>query len=214
MSETADKRDLGAAAGPVGGTRRAKAFGLPLLLLAACAFLTACPPDGGDLVPLKRGGEGESLATKSFEGDTLSVTRDGLTLGARGRWSVADASTSVILEASNANAEPAVIDFGRGGLSRDGGEGGGRMTLRSVARQAGAGGATVFLPDKRAEVGGGDAATFVLEFGMDSGDGRSGVPREVAGQTVTLRLPVEVKRGATYAADFVFGFEYAERRRR
>ena len=191
-----------------GGRRRARALALSALLLAGCALLTACPPDGGDLVPRARGG-GASLATKSFEGDTLVVTREGLTLGARGRWSVADAATSVILEASNANAEPAVIDFGRGGLSQDGGA---PLTLRSVMHESGAGGAAVFLRDKRAEVGPGGSATFVLEYKQDSEDGRSGVPRDVTGKTVTLRLPVEFKGGR--AAEFVYGFEYAERRPR
>ena len=76
-----------------------------------------------------------------------------------------DASTSVILDASNANAEPAVIDFGRGELSR---EGGGRSSLRSV--------------------------------------------RDVTGQSVMLRLPVEVGKGKT--AEFVFGFRYEARRPR
>ena len=80
------------------------------------------------------------------------------------------------------------------------------MTLRSVARESGAGGAAGFLEDKRAEVGGGGSGTFVLEFKMDSEDGRSGVPRDLTGQTVTLRLPVEVGKGTT--ADFVFGFKY------
>jgi hypothetical protein len=194
--------------GGVGGARRAKALARGLLLLAACALLTACPPDGGDLVPLARG-DGASILKTDSEGDTLAVTREGVTLRARGRWSVADAATSVILEVTNANAEPAVIDFGRGELSRDDR---GRMTLRSVSRESGAGGATVFLPEKRAEVAGGGSATFVLEYKVESGDGRSGVPVDVTGQTITLRLPVEVGRGRT--ADFVFGFKYAERRPR
>jgi hypothetical protein len=194
--------------GGVGGARRAKALARAVLLLAACVFLTACPPDGGDLVPLARG-DGASVLKTESEGDTLAVTRGGVTLRARGRWSVADAATSVILEASNANAEPAVIDFGRGELSR---EGGGRMTLRSVSRDSGAGGATTFLEDRRAEVGGGASGTFVLEFKLDSGDGRSGVARDLTGQTVTLRLPVEVTKGT--ATDFVFGFKCEERRPR
>jgi hypothetical protein len=179
-----------------------------LLLLAGCLLLTACPPDGGDLVPAP-GGEGATVATDGFDGDTLVVTRGGVTLRARGRWSVADAATSVILDASNANAEPAVIDFGRGELSPAGG--GGRMTLRSVARESGAGGAAAFLEDKRAEVGGA-SETFVLEFKADSEGGRSGVARDVTGQAVTLRLPVEV--AGRSAADFVFGFKYEGRRPR
>jgi hypothetical protein len=204
MREAAMKGRPEAAAG-----RGARASARALLLLAGCLLLTACPPDGGDLVPLARGEEA-TVATTGFEGDTLVVTREGVTLRARGRWSVADAATSVILDASNANAEPAMIDFGRGELSREGG--GGRMTLRSVARESGAGGAAAFLPDKRAEVVGGASDTYVLEFKMDSEDGRSGVPRDVTGQTVTLRLPVEVGKGTT--AEFVFGFKYEERRPR
>jgi len=187
------------------GARRARALASALALLAGCLLLTACPPDGGDLVPVSPGEEA-TVATKGFEGDTLVVTREGVTLRARGGWSVADAATSVILDASNANAEPAVIDFGRGELSREG-EGGGRLTLRSVARDSGAGGPTAFLPDKRAEVGGGASDTFVLEFKAESG-----VAGDLTGQTVTLRLPVEVGQGKT--TDFVFGFKYAERRPR
>lgn len=202
------KTRLDAAAGRA-GARGAKASAHALLLLAGCLLLTACPPDGGDLVPLPREG-GAGVATTGFEGDTLVVEREGLTLRARGRWSVADAATSVILDASNANAEPAVIDFGRGELSR--GDGGGRVPLRSVARESGAGGAAAFLEEKRAEVGGGASATFVLEFKVDSEDGRSGVPRDLTGQAVTLRLPAEVGKGKT--ADFVFGFQYAGRRPR
>jgi hypothetical protein len=88
------------------------------------------------------------------------------------------------------------------------------MTLRSVTRESGAGGAAVFLQDRRAEVAGGAAATFVLEYKIDSEDGRSGVPRDVTGQTFTLRLPAELKAGKVPAAEFVFGFEYAGRRPR
>jgi hypothetical protein len=194
---------------PARGARAARALSQLLILLAGCLLLTACPPEGGDLVPLPPG-EGASVATNAFEGDTLVVTREGVTLRARGRWSVADAATSVILDASNANAEPAVIDFGRGELSREGGAG--SMTLRSVARESGAGGPAAFLESKRAEIAGGASDTFVLEYKMESEDGRSGVPGDLTGQTVTLRLPVEVRRGTT--ADFVFGFKCEGRRPR
>ncbi|MBV9928346.1 MAG: hypothetical protein JOZ96_25245 [Acidobacteria bacterium] len=178
-----------------------------LALLAGCLLLAACQPEGGDLVPLPPG-EGAALAATEFEGDTLVVTREGVTLRARGRWSVADAATSVILDVSNANAEPAAIDFGRGELSLEG-EGGGRLTLRSAARESGAG---AFLPEKRAEVGGGASDKFVLEYWMPAGGGSFGVARDMKGHTVTLRLPVEVRKGA--AADSVFGFRCEERRPR
>ena len=187
------------------GTKRSARV---LALLAACLFLFACQPEGGDLVPLPAG-EGATVATREFEGDTLVVTREGVTLRARGRWSVADAATSVILDASNANAEPAAIDFGRGELSL---EGEGNMTLRSVERGSDAGGAPAFLQDKRVEVGGGARNTFVLEYWIPAGGGRFGVTHDVQGHAITLRLPVEVRKGTT--ADFVFGFRCEERRPR
>jgi hypothetical protein len=207
--ESHRQRSDPAAENVVGFAGRASSVARALAVLAACALLTACPADGGDLVPSATHG-GASVATTSFEGDTLVVTREGVTLRARGRWSVADAATSVILDASNANAEPAAIDFGRGELSR----GGAPLTLRSVTRESGAGGPAAFLREMRAEVGGGGSATFVLEYLIDSGGGRSGVPQDVTGQTVTLRLPVELGRGKAPPADFVFGFKYAETRPR
>ena len=185
---------------------RFDAAALSLLLLAGCLLLFACQPEGGDLVPTTPV-EGAGVATKEFEGDTLVVTRDGVTLRARGHWSVADAATSVILDVSNANAEPVAIDFGRGELSLEG-EGG--MTLRSVA--SGSGAEAAFLQDKRAEVGGGASNTFVLEYWIPAGGGSFGVPHEMKGHTVTLRLPVEVRKGT--AADLVFGFRCEERRPR
>ena len=195
------------------GGRRAAALAL---LLAGCVLLTACPPEGGDLVPLAQG-KGASLVTSAFEGDTLAVTRAGVTLRARGHWSVPDGDTSVILEAVNSNTEAATIDFARGEmLTGDIAE---RMTLRSVSREAEAGG-PVFLPDRTATVEGGREERFVLEFKMDSDDGRSGVPRNLLGRTATLRLPVEVDSATASVGsatwpwiDFVFGFKYAEYQR-
>jgi hypothetical protein len=188
-------------------TKSPKRGALASLALACCILLTACPPEGGDLLPVARG-EGASLATKEFENDTLVVARGGLTLRARGRWSVADADTSVILEAANAKADRAAIDFGRAALVKDDGQG--RMSLRSVTRESGAGGAAVVLDDKTAKIEGGGSATFVLAFIMVSEDGRSGVPRDLTGQTATLRVPVEVRAGMP-ATEFAFGFKYAGR---
>ena len=196
----------------VGGWRRAAALAL---LLACCALLTACPPDGGDLVPLAQG-EGATLVTSDFDGDTLAVTHAGLTLRARGHWSVPDGDTSVILEAVNANAEAATIDFARGEMTTGDGT---RMSMRSVSRETGGGG-PVFLSDKAAKVEGGREEKFVLEFKINSDDGRSGVPRNLLGQTMTLRLPVEidsakpsVDSAVASRVDFVFSFKYAEYQR-
>src|SRR5437868_4409291 len=196
----------------VGGVRRAAALAL---LVACCALLTACPPEGGDLIPLAQG-EGATLATSAFDGDTLAVTRAGVTLRARGHWSVPDGDTSVILEAVNSNALAATIDFARGEMTTGDST---RLSLRSVSREADGGG-PVFLPDKAAKVEGGREEKFVLEFKMDSDDGRSGVPRNLLGQTMTLRLLVEIDSakpsdGSAVASrvDFVFGFKYAEYQR-
>src|SRR5205085_3391392 len=194
----------------VGGVRRAAALAL---LVMCCALLTACPPEGGDLVPLAQG-EGATLVTSDFDADTLAVTRAGLTLRARGHWSVPDGDTSVILEAVNANAEAATIDFARGEMTTGDGT---RMSMRSVSRETGGGG-PVFLSDKAAKVEGGREEKFVLEFKINSDDGRSGVPRHLLGQTMALRLPVEIDSakssvGSATRVDFVFGFKYAEYQR-
>src|SRR5947209_8749306 len=118
-----------------GGTEAARAAALALLL-ASVVLLTACPPDGGDLVPTA-GQEGAALSTTKFAGDTLSLTRVGLTLKARGSWSVADGHTSVILEVVNANDMPASLDFGRCELVIK--ETGRRLALRSLSNEPAAG---------------------------------------------------------------------------
>lgn len=194
------------ASGGVGAGLKAGALAL---LFAVCLLLTACPPEGGELVPQARG-DGANLGTTQSEDDTLKVTREGVTLRARGHWSVADADTSVILEVGNTKTEAATIDFARSEMLNDVSKS--RLSLRSVSRESvGGGEPAVFLPDKTAKVEGGQTAKFVLEFKMDSADGRSGVERDVLGQTVTLRVPVEIPSAT--AVDFVFGFKYAERRR-
>lgn len=211
MRETESEGHCERAAYVRGRAARLKSFALPLMLACCCLLLTACPPDGGDLVPLTPNVEGASHSTSTFEGDTLGLTRSGVTIRAHGRWSVADASTSVILEAVNANTEAAHIDFGRSEIVLGGvGDDAGRLVLRSVSRETGAG-ATVFIPDKTAKVDGGSEAKFALEFKMDSVDGRSGVARDMLNRTATLRIPIEVGQGKTMATDFVFGFKYAER---
>lgn len=190
------------------GVRRAKAARLALAL-ACCLLLTACPPEGGDLVPLPRG-EGAERVKTEFEGDTLRVARRGVTLKARGRWSVADGATSVILEISNANAESLYADFKRCEMVNDVGE---RMGLRSASDDTSAGGPD-FLPDKAATIGGQEERRFALEFKVNAEDGRSGVPRNLLGRTVALRLPFEIKAETPAQVDFVFEFKCAEYQRR
>lgn len=180
------------------------------LLLAGCMLLTACPPDGGDLVPVA-GQEGAALSTTKFAGDTLTLTRGGLTLKARGLWSVADGGTSVILEVANANDVPAALDFGRCEMLIK--ESGQRLALRSLSNETAAGG-PVFLSDRVVRIDGGQSGRFVLEFEISPEGGSSGATRNLLGQTVALRVPAEVERETRAPFDFTFVFKYAEYQRR
>ena len=130
---------------------------------------------------------------------------------AGGRWSVADAATSVILDVSNANAEDVTLDLGRAELLA--GDGKERLSLRSVSDETAAGG-PAFIQDRVVTVGGRQARRLALEFKLDAGDGRAGVPRNVSGQTATLRIPAEVRSASPAQVDFVFDFKYGDDRRR
>ena len=199
-------RDTSPAGRFKGGVKKASALAA---LLVACLLLTACPPDGGDLVP-SAGQEGAALTTTKFEGDTLSFTRDGVTLKARGLWSVADGSTSVILDVANTNDVPAALDFARCEMVIK--ESGRRLALRSLSHETAAGG-PVFLADRLIQVDGGQSGRFVLEFDMGSEGGGSGEPRNLLGQTVTLRIPALVGGETSAPVDFVLVFKYAEYQR-
>jgi hypothetical protein len=179
-------------------------------LLACCLLLTACPPDGGDLVPVA-GQEGAALSTTKFAGDTLALTRGGVTLKARGLWSVADGSTSVILEAANANDVPATLDFGRCELVIK--ESGQRLALRSLTNETAAGGPS-FLAERVVRIDGGQTGRFVLEFEINPEGGSSGATKNLLGQTAALRIPFEVERETPAPFAFIFVFKYAEYQRR
>jgi hypothetical protein len=179
----------------------AKALKL-ILLLVCCLLLTACPPAGGDLVPLAQG-EGAELFTTKFRNDTLRVWREQVSIKARGVWSIADSNTSVILEISNANSEAVTVDFNRCELvNSDSRE---KLSLLSISDETNGNG-PAFLSDRIVAIGSQQGRKFALEFKIISADGRSSVPRNVLGQTVTLRVPVLMKE----AVDFVFTFKYAE----
>ncbi|MGB8508060.1 MAG: hypothetical protein WCD76_06635 [Pyrinomonadaceae bacterium] len=178
------------------------------VLLACCALLTACPPDGGALVPLAKS-DGAQVVSEKFRDDALRVTRGGLTLTARGVWSVADGATSVILEIVNENAEALRVDFRRAEFVNN--ESGTRASLRSASDESGGNGPS-FLSDETAVIAGREAKKFALEFAVKSEDGRAGVPRNFLGQTATLRLPLEMKADPPAQVEFIFDFKYAERR--
>ncbi len=181
------------------------------LALAGCLLLTACPPEGGRLAP-QPGGEAAARVTSRKDGEALQVARAGVTMAAGGRWSVADAATSVILDISNANAEELRIDFGRAELLA--GEGREPLSLRSVSDENAPGGPAVFLRERVVTVGGGRSQRLALEFKLDAGGGRAGVRRDVSGQAVVLRIPVEVMSATPAQVDFVFDFKYEDERRR
>jgi hypothetical protein len=177
-----------------------------ILLLACCLLVTACPPTGGDLVPLAQG-EGAELFTTKFRNDTLRVTRGQVSIKARGLWSIADSNTSVILEISNASAEAMTVDFNRCELvNSDSRE---KLSLLSVSDETNGNG-PAFLSDKIVMISGGQERRFALEFKIDSADASSSVPRNVLGQTVMLRVPVLMKGETPVEVDFVFTFKYAE----
>ncbi|HEX5706762.1 MAG TPA: hypothetical protein VFX96_05685 [Pyrinomonadaceae bacterium] len=175
-------------------------------VVACCTLLTACPPEGGRLAPVA-GGDGSSRVVARPEGEALEVAREGVKIIAGGRWSVADAATSVILDVTNTNAEELTIDFGRAEVAL--GDAGQRLTLRSLADEGAPGGPAAFLKERVVAVGGGRGNQFALEFRLDAGDGRMGVPRNVRGQVATLRIPVEVRRATPAQVDFVFEFKYS-----
>jgi hypothetical protein len=184
-----------------------------LLLLLGCLLLTACPPSGGDLVPLAQG-EGAGVATTKFKDDTLVVEREGLSVRGRGLWSVADSATSVILEIVNNNSRPAVIDLDRGEMVNK--ESGEKLVLRSVSDET-AGDGPTFLQNHVVKLEGGASRRLALEFRINSADGRSSVSRNVLGQTIALRLPVTLLENGQNGAgsgpdevDFVLAFKYAQ----
>jgi hypothetical protein len=199
MQESASEESANAAS--LSGMKGALVLKL-CLLFACCLLLTACPPAGGDLVPLAQG-EGAELFTTKLKNDTLRVTHKEVSIKASGLWSIADSNTSVILAISNANAEAVTIDFNRSELvNSDSRE---KLSLQSVSDETNGNG-PAFLSERIVTISGGQERRFALEFKIITADARSSVPRNVLGQTVTLRVPVVVKDDV----DFVFAFKYAE----
>jgi hypothetical protein len=203
MRESASERYFKGAS--LDGITGAKTLKL-ILLFVCCLLVTACPPAGGDLVPLAQG-EGAELFTTKFTNDTLRITREQVSIKARGLWSIADSNTSVILEISNANAEAVMVDFNRCELvnsnSRE------KLSLLSVSDETNGNG-PAFLSDRIVTISGGQEKRFALESKIISADGRSSVTRNVQGQTVMLKVPVVIKGEPPVEADFVFTFKYAE----
>lgn len=181
-----------------GAMRRSKAARI-IFVLACCLLLTACPSSGGDLKPVPVNG-GEVIAN-----DTLRVTREQVTVSARGLWRVSDSETSITLEIANANAEPLMIDFDKCELVNDVSKE--RLSLRAVSEYKGKSDAA-FISDRLVTIDGGSVKKFDAVFFIKADGGRSSVTRNVEGQMVTLRFPVTVKRDAPAQADFAFTFMY------
>jgi hypothetical protein len=178
-----------------------------IVLLACCLLLTACPPSGGYLVP--QGQAGAEVKTIVYSRDTLVVERNQLSVAARGVWSVADSDTSVILIVNNRNADSVVIDFDKCEMVNN--ESQDKLSLRSVSEETAKNG-PAFLSERTVIINGGQERQFNLEFKINSADGRSGVARNVLGETATLRIPVVLKGETTSQVDFIITFKYGDYR--
>ena len=177
-----------------------------LALLFGCLFLTACPSAGGDLLPLLQTGGGE-LESASFRNDTLSVTRNQVTIKARGNWSVSDGNTVLTMSINNSSARPVAIAFDNCEMiNNDSHE---KLSLRSLAEYK-EGRAPLFINERTVTIESGQARKYEINFFIKSEDNRASVSRNIEGQTVTLRVPVTVQNETTAPVDFLFSFKYVE----
>jgi hypothetical protein len=174
--------------------------------LACCLLLTACPPSGGHLSPLAQ--DGAALETRQFQNDTLSITREQISVRARGNWSAGDSQTSFNLEIQNARAEAVQIAFDNCELiNRDNRE---TLSLRTVNED---GVNALLAPGSRTvTIAGGQTKRYYLSFFIKPMDGRSSVTRDVLGQSVSLRVPVSFGAETAAPVDFLFDFKYVEYR--
>jgi hypothetical protein len=184
---------------------KARKAGQLIALLACGLLLTACPPSGGDLLPLARDEAG--LESASFPNDTQSVTHEQVTIKARGNWSAADGHTSFSLEIQNARAEAVTVHFDSCELlnqnSRE------SLSLRAVAEDNGSG-SPDFTGDKTVTIASGQTKKYQASFFIRADSGRSSVTRDVLGQSVSLRVPVRIKVESPAPVDFLFNFKYVE----
>lgn len=151
---------------------------------------------------------GAALETKRFQNDTLSITREQVTIRARGQWSASDSHTSFNLEIQNARAEAVHIAFDNCELiNRDSRE---TLALRTVNED---GVNAPLAPGSRtATIAGGQTKRYDLSFFIKPTDGRSSVSRDVLGQSVSLRVPVSLVTETAAPVDFLFDFKYVEYR--
>jgi hypothetical protein len=158
------------------------------------------------MLPLAQ--DGAALESGWFENDTLRITREQVTLRARGHWSASDSHTSFNLEIQNARAEAIQIAFDNCELvNRDSRE---ALSLRTVNED---GVNAPLAPDSRTvTIAGGQTKRYDLSFFIKPTDGRSSVTRDVFGQSVSLRVPVTSMAERAAPVDFLFDFKYVEYR--
>ena len=187
------------------GAMKANKASQLIALLAYCLLLTACPPSGGDLLPLAS--DGAALESGNFPQDTESVTHEQVTIKARGTWSAADSHTSFSLEIQNARADPVIVRFDNCEvINQDSHE---SLSLRAMAEDQGSVD-PVFLAYKAVTIAGGQVKKYHASFFIREASGRSSVTRDVLGQSVSLRVPVQIKAESPAPVDFLFKFKYVE----
>ncbi|MCA1592077.1 MAG: hypothetical protein LC754_05390 [Acidobacteria bacterium] len=189
--------------GTTGGIRAARLA----RVLVCCLFLTACQPEGGDLLPLAQ--EGVRIRSTKYKKDVVAqVERNEVTINAHGQWSVMRHATDFKLEITNAEDTAIAVNFKEALLVNALDE---HLKVSSIT----------FRDGSAAPASGSDFAPLIIErgqtreidlgFGIQAQDTKSGA--DYLGKTATLRLPVKTGNAASGTVDFVFSFKYAEYQR-
>lgn len=177
------------------------------LIIACCLLLTACPPDGGNLVPLAQ--DGANVSSTAIKDDTLRVERNEFAITARGVWSVSDSYTTITIEASNESANPAIINFDECELMNESSQQ--KLKLRAISEYDDKG-SWNYISERVVTTGAGQLRKFSLGFAIEAQDGRASVSRDVRGQKIRLLIPVRTNAAMPDRSDFIFAFIYGEHR--
>lgn len=177
------------------------------VLIVVCCLLTACPPDGGNLVPLPQ--EGASVSSTTIKDDTLRVEHDGVAITARGVWSVSDSYTTITTEVSNESENPVVINLEQCELMNESSRE--KLKLRAVAEYF-EHGVWNYIAERVVTINAHQHRKFDLGFLIQAQDGRASVSRDVRGQKISLLIPVQTNTSTPDSSAFIFAFIYGERR--
>lgn len=142
--------------------------------------LTACSPEQGDLLPDTANGR---LLTKDFKDDTVEVTQSGVTIAARGQWRGGNLVVAYLtLECANTAASAVVLNLAAA------------EPWRLVSRPQEPAAAFSLKPGERRTL------DLILLAGPQG---------QVVGQTVELRIPLNLDTSATHS-EHRFRFRYAK----